>query len=88
MSKIVKFYSDSCVPCKAMSPIFDEIIDELGFYYESLNISDPDNRQQALEAGVRSVPSFVVYTEQGEVLSRSGVMSKEALKSFIEDATK
>ena len=87
MSKVVKFYSDTCAPCKAMAPVFDEVLKELGIEAESKNLGHEGVREVALEAGVRSIPSFVVYTDEGEILSRSGMMSKEALKSFIEDAT-
>lgn len=87
MAKVVKFYSDSCAPCKAMSPVFDQVLNELGIVGESKNLGHEGVREIALEAGVRSIPSFVVYTDEGETLSRSGMMSKEALKSFIEDAT-
>lgn len=87
MSRVVKFYSDTCAPCKAMAPVFDEALKELGIEAESKNLGHEGVREIALEAGVRSIPSFVVYTDEGEILSRSGMMSKEALKSFIEDAT-
>ena len=87
MSKVVKFYSDTCAPCKAMAPVFDEVLKELGIEADSKNLGHEGVREVALEAGVRSIPSFVVYTDEGEILSRSGMMSKEALKSFIEDAT-
>lgn len=87
MSRVVKFYSDTCAPCKAMAPVFDEVLKELGIEAESKNLGHEGVREVALEAGVRSIPSFVVYTDEGEILSRSGMMSKEALKSFIEDAT-
>lgn len=87
MSRVVKFYSDTCAPCKAMAPVFDEVLTELGIVGESKNLGHEGVREVALEAGVRSIPSFVVYTDEGEILSRSGMMSKEALKSFIEDAT-
>jgi thioredoxin 1 len=86
MAKVVKFYSDSCAPCKAMNPVFDEVLNELGLIGECKNLGDDGVRELALESGVRSIPSFVVYTNSGEILSRSGIMSKKDLKSFIEDA--
>lgn len=86
MAKVVKFYGDSCSPCKTMAPIFEEVMKELGIESEHKNLGDPGVRDVAIAAGVRSIPSFVVYTDEGEILSRTGIMSKEALKSFIEDA--
>lgn len=87
MAKVVKFYGDSCAPCKAMAPIFDEVVKELGIIPEEKNLGDDGVRELALEAGVRSIPSFVVYTDNGEIFSRSGMMGKADLKAFLEDAT-
>lgn len=88
MSKIVKFYSDSCSPCVAMAPIFEEVIKDLGLEnVESKNIGEDGVRDEALKAGVRSVPSFVVYLDNGNILSQSGTLSKEALTTFLKDAT-
>ena len=86
MALVVKFYGDNCSPCKAMTPIFNEVIEELGIDAEQKNIADPKVRELAMSAGVRSIPSFVVFTDNNEILSRSGLMSKEALKSFLEDS--
>ena len=83
MAKVIKFYSDNCAPCKAMSPIFDEIVKELGVEAESLNIGEADNRQKALELGVRAVPTFVVYNEQGSPFVKTGMVAKDVLKEFI-----
>lgn len=83
MTKVVKFYSDSCAPCKAMAPVFDEVIKELGVEAESLNIGEPANRQKAMELGVRSVPTFVAFNEQGSPFMKTGMVAKEVLKDFI-----
>lgn len=83
MAKVIKFYSDNCAPCKAMSPIFDEVVKELEVEAESLNIGEPANRQKAVELGVRSVPTFAVFNEQGSPFMKTGMMSKDALKDFI-----
>lgn len=84
MAKVVKFYSDSCAPCKAMSPTFDAVVKEIGIEAESKNIGHEGVRELAMEAGVRAVPSFVVYLDDGEVHTKSGAMSMEALRTFIE----
>lgn len=83
MAKVIKFYSDNCAPCKAMAPIFDEVVKELGVTSESLNISDTANRNRALELSIRSVPTFIVYNEQGSPYGKTGMLTKEELKEFI-----
>lgn len=83
MQRIVKFYSDTCPPCKAMAPVFDEVLKELGVEAESLNIGEGNNRQLAMELGIRSVPTFVVYNEQGSPFMKTGMVSKEELKEFF-----
>ena len=88
MARIIKFYSDNCAPCKAMEPVFNQVLQELDFVAESRNISEDGVREMAREAGVRSVPSFAVYlnNDSDDVVVRSGMMSKDALKEFLSTA--
>lgn len=87
MSKIVKFYGDSCSPCASMSPVFEDVVKDLGLTnVESKRIGDEGVREMAMELGIRTIPSFVVYSDNGKVFTKSGIMSKETLKSFIEES--
>lgn len=80
MNKIIKFYSDSCVPCKAMAPIFKEFVEGLdGVEVEEINISNPAGREKAVELGLRSVPTFVAYHDDGSMKTHTGMATLEML---------
>ena len=87
MYKIIKFYSDSCAPCKAMSPIFDDVAEEMSdnedIVFGSTNIGHGDNRAVAQSFGVRGIPAFVVIKDHQAIGMKNGAMPKEVLKDFI-----
>ena len=91
MAKVIKFYSDNCAPCKAMAPVFDKVVEHLksmrdGHTFESKNVGDESVRELAMEAGIRAVPAYVVYMDNGEIRSRGGMMTERGLQDFLWDA--
>lgn len=88
MYKIIKFYSDTCAPCKAMAPIFDDIAEELStdnVVFGSTNIGENDNRAVAQSFGVRGLPTVVILKDDEAVGIKTGAQTKDSLKEFITD---
>ena len=91
MAKVVKFYGSNCSPCQTMAPIYEKVVESLKNFggnhtYESKNIGEEGVRELAMEAGIRMIPSYVVYMDSGEIRSRSGLMSERGLQDFLWDA--
>jgi thioredoxin 1 len=75
---LVQFTSESCVYCKEMEPILEEITEE----YEGkaiIRIVDVNEHpDEARENSIRVVPTQVFFNAQGEGVNRhEGFMSKE-----------
>ena len=83
MAKVIKFYGDYCAPCKVMAPVFKEAVEELGLDAEEVNIGDAEGRNRAVENGIRSIPSFVAFNEQGSPFVLTGTFTKDELKEFF-----
>lgn len=83
MAKVMKFYGDFCSPCKAMTPIFNEVVEELGLDAEEVNIGDPEGLAEAVKYGIRAIPSFVAFNEQGSPFVLTGTFVKNDLKEFF-----
>jgi len=76
---IVQFTADWCGPCKQLKPVLEEVSQNLGVDYRTVNIDS--NRDFAMSKGIRSVPFIEVYS--GGTLKESFVGSKN--KSQIEE---
>ncbi len=73
---LLDFYADWCMPCKMMSPIVDEISDEVeDILVGKINVDDEPEFAQAF--GVVSIPMLVVIKD-GKIYNQAvGARSKE-----------
>jgi thiol-disulfide isomerase/thioredoxin len=82
MKTVIKYYTDSCGPCKTYTPKFEQAKNEMpGVNFQTINANSGDPR--ILEHGIRNVPTTVVIDENGNVRKQTGAMSVEQLKAFI-----
>ena len=80
---IVDFYADWCGPCKMMSPIIEEIADELGEKVKVGKVNSDDNMELAQKYGIMSIPTIMVI-KNGEVTKTFvGVTSKSDILSEL-----
>lgn len=81
---LVEFYSDSCVPCKRMSPVLAELEEE---YREikivKLNVNF--GAETAQKYGVLSSPTFLFFKNGDEVKRLRGIVAKDDLADIIEE---
>lgn len=81
---LVDFYADWCGPCKMMSPIIDEIAEELGDNIKVGKVDSDENIELAEEFGIMSIPTILVFKNGQVVKTFNGVTAKseilEALK--------
>lgn len=81
---IVDCYADWCGPCRMLSPIIDELAEEIDnceFY--KLNVDEAE--EVSREYGIMTIPTILIFKE-GNLENKSiGLKSKEELKSLIEE---
>ncbi len=76
---IVDFYAEWCGPCKMMSPIIDEIAEELGDKVKVGKVNSDDNFELAEKYGIMSIPTILII-KNGEVAKMFvGVTGKDAI---------
>ena len=81
---IADFYSDSCVPCKRLSPVLAEIEEEQGDKVKLVKININFDPELAEKYGVMSVPTLVFFGDGEEISRLSGVVKKSEIVSEIE----
>jgi thioredoxin 1 len=86
---VVDFWHNRCPYCLMLDPIFNEIAEEYKdkIKFVKLNIlEDPANREITLRYGIMGTPTLVFFCEGRTVGQVVGFMSKEQLKTAVDDA--
>lgn len=81
---VVDFYADWCGPCKMLAPVIKQLSAEMpSCEFFKVNIdNDPD---LASKYGVMSIPTVMVFKNGQPVMTNTGFVPKDMLKSKIED---
>ncbi|MEE0865868.1 MAG: thioredoxin [Clostridia bacterium] len=80
---LIDFYADWCGPCKMMSPIIDEIAEEMSDTVKVGKVNVDENQNLAMEYGVMSIPTVIIL-KNGEVQKTFiGVTDKEKIIEFL-----
>ena len=83
---IVDFWAEWCGPCKAMSPLVDELAGEMAGKVKVVKVNIDESPNAPTKYGVRGIPTFMVF-KGGEVSeTKVGGMSKDDLKAWAESA--
>ena len=81
---LLEFYSDSCIPCKRMSPILAELEEEhTDIKVSKLNIKF--GADTARKYNVMSSPTIVFFKNGEEVNRIKGVAKKAELEAVIKE---
>lgn len=79
---LVDFYADWCGPCKMMSPIIDEIAEEMpNVKVGKVNVDS--NGNLAMQYNVSSIPTIMVIKNGKISKTFVGVTEKELIKEAI-----
>jgi len=88
MSILVKRYSaEWCGPCQMLKPVFQNL--KAGFSTSGISFVDVDidsNREDAINASVRSVPTVIVYKNGQEVSRLIGAKPESAYREELTKA--
>ena len=80
---LIDFWASWCGPCKMMSPVIDEIAEEMGDSIKVCKINIDEEQNLAVKYNVMSIPTFIAFKDGKEIGRTVGVQDKEELKSIL-----
>lgn len=82
---MVDLGAKTCVPCKLMAPILEELKVEYKGRAEVIFIDVWEDRSQAKRFGIMSIPTQIFYDKHGkEIYRHVGFMEKEKIQKWLD----
>jgi thioredoxin 1 len=80
---LIDFYTEWCPPCKLLSPIMEEVREELEDKIEVFKMNIDENPLTANKFGIDRIPTVILFV-RGEIKSDFvGYREKEDIKEWI-----
>ncbi len=76
---LVDFWAPWCGPCKAITPILEEIASDLSNTVKIGKVNVDNNSELATKYEVRAIPTIKIFKDGSEVDTVVGLASKEEL---------
>jgi thioredoxin 1 len=81
---LVDFWAQWCNPCRALTPILDELAEEYDGRVRIGKVNIDEQQTLATQYGVRAIPTLLLF-HQGQVADQSvGLRSKRDLKASFD----
>lgn len=80
LPRLLDLGADKCIPCKEMAPILEELKKDYAgvLEVEFIDVWKPENQQEAVKYGIKSIPTQIFYDSKGNELWRHvGFIAKE-----------
>jgi len=81
---MVDFWAEWCGPCKALSPVVDEVANEMAGKMKVVKVNIDENPNAPTKYGVRGIPTLMVFKEGELVDTKVGGMSKTQLNEWLD----
>jgi thioredoxin 1 len=82
---LVDFWAEWCGPCRAVSPILDQIAAEHQGKIKIVKLNVDDNPQMAMKYQITSIPAMKVFKGGENVKTIIGAKPKPALEADLAD---
>jgi thioredoxin 1 len=84
-SILMDFWAEWCGPCKMLAPILDQIADEYKGRVQIAKLDVEASQNIAMQFGVRSIPTLILFKGGVVEAQRVGMLSKEQLIKLLDE---
>jgi thioredoxin 1 len=80
---LIDFWAEWCGPCKMLTPIIDQLSEEMKATVKIVKMNIDDNPESPSTLGVRSIPTLMIFKDGKQVASKVGALPKNTLMEWI-----
>lgn len=81
---LVDFWAEWCGPCRALTPIFEEVAASMHEQINFVKINIDENPETPARFGVMSIPTLILFKNGQVEAMKTGLLSKSQLTAFLE----
>lgn len=81
---LVDFWAEWCGPCRALTPVFNDVAESHHDKVTFVKINIDENAQTPSKYGVMSIPTLILFKNGLVEATKMGLMTKSELSAFID----
>ena len=80
---IVDFWAEWCGPCKMLTPILEELSDEMIKEISIVKVNLDENQDLAMKYSIRSIPTLLLFKDGNLLDTKVGLLPKSEIVAWF-----
>lgn len=80
---IVDFWAEWCGPCKMLTPILEELSNEMKNEINVVKVNLDENQDLAMKYSIRSIPTLLLFKEGNLIDTKVGLLPKNEIVTWL-----